>query len=90
MVVKVEYIVGNVGMRNLIESIQTFLNLPWNVEGFQIKLLQTLGLVFFLWFLRFIIIKIVYYETKDLHTRYWWQKMTTYLVVSWSITSSLT
>ncbi len=68
-------------MQNLIESIQTFLNLNGNVQEFQLKLLQTLGIVLFLWLLRFIIIKIVYYETKNLHTRHWWQKIVTYLVV---------
>jgi small-conductance mechanosensitive channel len=62
-------------MEHLTESIQNLLGIQPEV---QMKLLITICIIFGLWVLRFIILKIVWKQTEDIKTRYIWKRGLTY------------
>lgn len=68
-------------MQNAIDQVKTLLALSLDPQVIQVELLEALVIIFFLWFIRFVIIKIVHYETENVRARYWWRKTTTYLAV---------
>lgn len=58
--------------------LEAFSRLQPDGEDIQTKLIRTLLIVLSFWVLRFLIIKVVNYETRDVSTRYWWRKITDY------------
>jgi small-conductance mechanosensitive channel len=67
-------------MQNLNELLRNILDLNLDRAELQTDLLQTALIIVVLWLLRFVIVKVVNYETKNLDTRYWWAKITSYVV----------
>ncbi len=47
----------------------------------QIKLFNSLGIIILLWLLKVLAVKLVWRRTDDVHTRYFWRKSITYIVV---------
>ncbi len=49
--------------------------------GIQIKVFSSLIIILALWFIRFIIVKLIHRSTSDVKTRYVWRKTLTYIAV---------
>ena len=68
-------------MKNIFESMLTFLNLNFDVQAIEIELVQSLVIIFFLWVLRWLVVLVVNYETKDVGIQYRVRKLSTYVTV---------
>lgn len=61
--------------------LQQIMSLSFDTQRIEVDLFQSVAIILGLWLLRWIVVLVVNYETKDVQVRYWWRKMSTYAAV---------
>ncbi len=69
-------------MNRLLETIQESSGLSPDVVK---KIIASIGIILVLWFIRIVIVRIVWKQTEDVRIRYIWQKSLSYIIVFLSI-----
>lgn len=69
-------------MNRLLETIQENSGLSPDVVK---KIIASIGIILVLWFIRIVIVRIVWKQTEDVRIRYIWQKSLSYIIVFLSI-----
>ena len=52
-----------------------------NFQVIRIEIIQSIAIVLFLWLVRWGVVLLINYRIKNAHHRYWWRKVSAYIVV---------